>query len=137
MIRSLPGVPRVFFACISAHRPQQVKPMEDAFGPMTWYVPEDEVHSYRSHHAKSIVPTTSLSQARNAALNDAFERDSHHALRRCLSLRLARDGFRLPEDAGRLSVIEAGGLLIEKWGDEDFSRRQEMESSDEGREGRG
>jgi hypothetical protein len=103
MIRSLPGVPRVFFACISAHRPQQVKPMEDAFGPMTWYVPEDEVHSYRSHHAKSIVPTTSLSQARNAALNDAFERD-------CICVQVADDFKRMlylpSKDAPREWITE-------------------------------
>lgn len=68
-------------AVISARRPDNVGDLSERFGPLTWYVPEDEVPYYEQFGAPNIQPVplvdgkpNNLCESRNAALDDAHER---------------------------------------------------------------
>jgi hypothetical protein len=67
-----------YIAIISARRPDAVQKMTKVLGieTVTWYVSKDDCDdAYRSEGARRIMRTGTLCASRNAALEDAFERN--------------------------------------------------------------
>lgn len=67
----LPESPYV--GIVSGWRPKNISAMTNLVGQATWYVPNDQVDSYKAHGAVSVVAGGSLCESRNRLLRDAFD----------------------------------------------------------------
>lgn len=71
MHRTIDPPHAAWVAVISAGRASNVAHMTDLIGAATWYVPDSEVGRYQDAGAERVIPTVSLVDARNRALEDA------------------------------------------------------------------
>jgi len=73
MVRRTDTDTHYWLSIISKGRPDRVQPMSAMVGAATWYVPPDDAWQYERQGVAIGAPIWGLSQARNMALEDAFE----------------------------------------------------------------
>lgn len=74
-MKRLFGRHNVWLCSVSAGRPQEVGPMQEKLGKLTWYAPEEEWNDYKKHGAEGVRPGSNQAVVpiRNRAMQDAWE----------------------------------------------------------------
>lgn len=110
MIRTF-GEHRAFIGVASARRPQNVKLVEEKFGPVTWFVPEPEIDEYVSQGATRVERGSgeNVSGAYNAVLMFGWSLDLPSI---CLNDDPVGDALLADCEGGSTRISHSQGLAV-------------------------